>query len=767
MLHSSGLPKYLWGEAVKHAVYLKNRTPTIALDNVTPFEVYFDKKPNLEGLHEFGVKVWVHDVKGSKLDGRSVIGNWVGFDETSSGHRIYWPEKHSVSVERSVKFDNDAEILVPNSVPLEGKVTSIFQSESEPSTIPDFPQTPVTSPTNPLDDNPTVDHLGNDFEHPPADHGRPKRVRQESAALRRLRDGQGFTSNRPSERHQLPRGIQEGDDAARMAQSDDWEVVDLDVDSGMAAAMAEADALEPTYEEARGRSDWPQWKAAIDVELENLRAAGTWDVVERPASSNVVDSKWVFKLKKNADGTIDKYKARLVARGFTQIYGVDYYETFAPVAKLASIRTLLAIAARNDWPIDMFDFHSAFLNGELDDDEDIYMEQPPDHPVDDPDRFVVKLHKSIYGLKQAGKKWYDSLSRSLADIGFQKSEADPAVFYAHAGGDVVILAIHVDDCTITSSSVSLQEVFKARIGTKFKLTDLGAISWLLGFTITRDRAARTISLSQHAYISTILRRFNFEDCKPLAMPMDPNTQLTKEQCPTTVEEIAEMKVVPYREAVGSLNWAAVGTRPDISFVVGVLSQYLENPGRVHWEAVKRVFRYLQGTKDWRLTYGGEARGIMGFTDADGASQEHRRAISGSVILIDGGAVSWSSKKQELVTLSTTEAEYVATTHAAKEIIWFRRLLGEIFRPLEYPITLYSDNQSSIALAHTQGQFHARTKHIDIRYHFIRYTIDNGQIQLMYCPTEDMTADILTKALPSGKAKHFARALGLIRFAGEC
>jgi len=266
--------------------------------------------------------------------------------------------------------------------------------------------------------------------------------------------------------------------------------------------------------------------------LENLQAVGTWDVVERQASSNVVDSKWVFKVKKIADGTIDKYKACLVARGFTQIYGVNYYETFAPVTKLASIHTLLAITACNDWPIDMFDFHLVFLNGELDDDEDIYVEQPSNHPVDDPNHFVVKLHKSIYGLKQAGKKWYDSLSRSLADIGFQKSEADPAIFYAHAGGDVIILTIHVDDCTITSSSISLQEVFKARIGTKFKLTDLGAISWLLGFAITRDRATCTISLSKHAYISTILRHFNFEDCKPLAMPMDLNTQLMKEQCPT-------------------------------------------------------------------------------------------------------------------------------------------------------------------------------------------------------------------------------------------
>jgi hypothetical protein len=404
-----------------------------------------------------------------------------------------------------------------------------------------------------------------------------------------------------------------------MAQSDDWEGVDLGPASGMVAAMAEANALEPTYKEARNRSDWPQWEAAIEVELENLQAAGTWEVVKRPASTNVVDSKWVFRIKKNADSGIDKYKAHLVAHGFTQVYGVYYYETFAPVPKLASIRSILAIAACNDWPIDMFDFHSEFLNGELDADEDIYMEQPPHHAIANPTQYIVKLHKTIYSLKQARKKWYDLLSRSLADIGFRKSEADPAVFHAHVGNNIIILAIHVDDCTITSSSELLQNNFKARIGEKFKLTNLGPISWLLGFAITRDHAARTITLSQCAYIETILRQFNFDDCKPLAMPMDPNTQLSKDQSPTSVEEIVEMSAVPYRESVGSLNWAAIGTRPDIVFVVGTLSQYLENPGRVHWEAVKWVFRYLQGTKDWKLTYGGATRGIVGFTDADSAS----------------------------------------------------------------------------------------------------------------------------------------------------
>ena len=220
-----------------------------------------------------------------------------------------------------------------------------------------------------------------------------------------------------------------------------------------------------------------------------------------------------------------------------------------------------------------------------------------------------------------------------------------------------------------------------------------------------------------------------------------------------------MRRVPYREAIGSLMYCAVATRPDIAFPFGLLSQFLENPGRIHWEAVKRIFRYLAGTKNWKLVYGINSSGLEGYTDADGASQEHRHAISGYAFLIDGGAVSWSSKKQEIVTLSTAEAEYVAATHAAKEAIWLRRLIGEVFHSLPNRTTLYSDSQSAIALTR-DGSYHARTKHIDIRYHFIHFVVQDGTIKLVYCPTDDMTADTLTKALPSAKAKHFAASLGL-------
>ena len=215
-----------------------------------------------------------------------------------------------------------------------------------------------------------------------------------------------------------------------------------------------------------------------------------------------------------------------------------------------------------------------------------------------------------------------------------------------------------------------------------------------------------------------------------------------------------MKRVPYREAIGSLNYCAVATRPDISFSVSLLAQFMEDPGRVHWEAVKQVFRYLLGTKNWKLVYGTTETGLEGYTDADGSSQEHRHAISRYAFLVNGGTISWSSRKQELVTLSTAESEYVAATNPAKEALWLRRIINEIFQPLDKPITLYSDSQSAIALT-KDGSYHARTKHIDIRYHFIRFAVQNGSIKLIYCPTDEMTADILTKALPNIKVKHFA------------
>ena len=275
----------------------------------------------------------------------------------------------------------------------------------------------------------------------------------------------------------------------------------------------------------------------------------------------------------------------------------------------------------------------------------------------------------------------------------------------------------------------------------------------------RIREERRILLSQRSYIDSILRRYGFDDAKPVSTPMDVNVRLTSAQSPSTTEEFAKMRNIPYHEAVGSLMYASLGTRPDITFAVQTISRFSLKPGAAHWEAVRRIFRYLKGTRDLWLSYGKKVRELEGYADADGSMAEDRKAISGYAFLVNGGAVSWSAKRQEIISLSTTESEYVAAVHAAKEALWLRSLISSLFG-IEIPTTtLFSDNQSAIALT-KEHQYHARTKHIDVRFHFLRWIIEEGRLRLIYCPTDDMVADVFTKALPSAKVKHFATELGL-------
>jgi Reverse transcriptase (RNA-dependent DNA polymerase) len=301
------------------------------------------------------------------------------------------------------------------------------------------------------------------------------------------------------------------------------------------------------------------------------------------------------------------------------------------------------------------------------------MQEPPGY--EEGEGQVKRLWKSLYGLKQARCKWYDALTHVLADLGLHVSQADPGVFRTQIGEHVLILAVHVDDCMITGSSPELIAEYKRKLNARYALTDLGPIHWLLGIKIVRDRSARTISLSQSSYIDSILACFNLANAKAQSTPMVLNATYSKEDSPVDASHAARMKKTLYREAISSLMYASIATCPDITFAISTLSQFLDNLGEAHWDAVKHVFHYLAGTKDLQLTYGGERHDLIRYTDADGASQPHRHAISGYAFLIDGGAISWSSRKQEIVTLSTAEAEYVAATHIAKEAIWLRHLIG--------------------------------------------------------------------------------------------
>ena len=343
-------------------------------------------------------------------------------------------------------------------------------------------------------------------------------------------------------------------------------VFSVGFDGIISAAILDTETDPKSLAEVQSRPDWPRWKEAMDCKMSTLEKAGTWVTVPRLSDKNIVSSKWVFRVKRKADGSVDKYKARLVARGFTQVYGIDYFVTFSPIAKLASFRLLLAIAVCHDWDIESFDFNGAYLNGQLDANEEIYMYSPPGYDSDG--STVKRLRKSLYGLKQAGRKWYDTLSRALANLGFSVSQADLGVFFACIGKDILILAVHVDDCIFTGSSSKLVVQYKTKINACYALTDLGPVHWMLGIKITRDRAARTISLSQASYIDSILTRFAMANAKPYGSPMIPGLVYSTDHSPTSPDEAARMKKTPYCEAIGSLMYAAVTLPLNVSLDVG-------------------------------------------------------------------------------------------------------------------------------------------------------------------------------------------------------
>jgi Reverse transcriptase (RNA-dependent DNA polymerase) len=304
------------------------------------------------------------------------------------------------------------------------------------------------------------------------------------------------------------------------------------------------------------------------------------------------------------------------------------------------------------------------------------------------------------------------------------------------------------------------ERFKKNLKGFYDISDLGELHWVLGIEIKRDRAARTISMSQRAYIESILEEFRLSDASPLSVPAEPGAILGKHQCPETMREKEDMMDVPYARGVGKVMYYYVATGPQIGFIVRVLAQFMLNPGRPHWEALKRVIRYLKGMKDVWLTLGRTGDDLEGYTDADFASQQDRHSISGYVFRYRGSAISWSSKCQTLIALSTTEAEYIAATHAVKEAIWLKHFLGEIISPFILPVPLFCDNNGAIALGKDDNVFHPCTKHIDICSRFIRQCVENREVTMVYVNTNDNPADILTKPLPRAKFNPFCSSMGV-------
>ena len=439
----------------------------------------------------------------------------------------------------------------------------------------------------------------------------------------------------------------------------------------------------------------------------------------------------------------------------------------APVAKFNSIRVLLSIGALLDLEIHQMDVKSAFLNGKLD--EELYMEVPEGLDIDGNDDKICRLFRSFYGLKQASRMWYQRMDEFLVNKeGFQRLDADFGIYRRRTNTSLVIIALYVDDIIILADSIETMTIVKKTLSEEFEMTDCGELHYFLGIQVQRDRPSRTITLSQEHYVKQILRRFGMYDAKPVATPLDASTKLTAQ----AADDKATDSTL-FRQIIGSLMYLMIGIRPDLAAAVSITSQFAANPTEKHLSAAKRILRYLKGTSGHALHLGLQTPGdqepspphlhLYGYSDANcGNDIDSRKSTSGYIFFISGGPISWSSKKQSTIALSSTEAEYMALTHASKEAIWLRRFLRELdfeFQEQE-PTLIFEDNQSAIALAKNPVH-HARSKHIDIQYHFIRDKVETGEIELRYTPTTEMIADAMTKPLARPQFEQLVRKMWVL------
>jgi hypothetical protein len=426
---------------------------------------------------------------------------------------------------------------------------------------------------------------------------------------------------------------------------------------------------------------------------------------------------------------------------------------------MSSIRVVLSLAAKMNLEIEQLDMKTAFLHGDLE--EEIYMEQPEGFSAKGKEHLVCRLKKSLYGLKQAPRLWYKKFNSFMIDHGYDRTTLDHCVFVKKfSDEEFIILLLYVDDMLIVGRDTSKIDKLKKELSKSFSMKDLGSAKQILGMKISRDRKNGKLWLSQESYIEKALDRFNMSKAKPVSSTLAGHLKLSSKQSPTNEKEKEEMKKVPYASAVGSLMYAMVCMRPDIAHVVGVVSWFLSNPGKEHCAAVKWILRYLRGTSRVCLCFGNGKQVLDGFTDVDMAGDiDSRKSTSGYLITYSGGAESWQSRLHKCVALSTTKAEYIAIIEAAKELLWMKKFLQELgLQQGRY--VLYCDSQSAIHLS-KNSTFHSRSKHIDVRYHWIRDALDEKLIHIEKIHTDDNGSDMMTKSLPMQKLEICRITAGLV------
>ncbi|KAJ9548797.1 hypothetical protein OSB04_021340 [Centaurea solstitialis] len=718
MCHST-LPISFWGHALETAAHILNRVPTKSVEK-TPYELWKGKKPNISFLKIWGCEVYVKRPTSEKLKPKSDKCFFVGYPKTTVGYYFYNPEENKVFVARNGKFLEEKFLSLENT-----RKDVDLQIVDEEST------TPVVEPEIQHNNVEPQSELVEEVQT--QDLRRSSRVRQEPDRYLRFLVSQ---------------------------------------DSG--------DLNEPTsYGEAVSDSESEQWQEAMKAEMQSMYDNQVWELTDLPQHCKAVGRKWVFKKKTDMDGNVHTFKARLVAKGFTQTHGIDYDETFSPVAMLKSIRILMAISAYFNYEIWQMDVKTAFLNGKLT--EDVYMEQPEGFEDPKNPNKVCKLLKSIYGLKQASRSWNLHFDERIKEFGFAKSEFEPCVYTKFSGSIVTFLVLYVDDILLIGNDVPTLQSVKEWLSKCFQMKDLGEAAYILGIKIYRNRSKRLIGLSQSTYIDKVLKRFRMDESKKGFIPMQHGIVLSKTQCPVSSEDQDKMKSVPYASAIGSIMYAMLCTRPDVAYSVSVTSRYQQNPGEPHWVAVKNILKYLRRTKEMFLVFGGseDEISVTGYSDASfQTDRDDFRSQSGYVFTLNGGAISWKSSKQDTIADSTTEAEYIAACDAAKEAVWLRNFLSDlrVVASISRPIDIFCDNSGAVAQAKPclkgggpgerhwaqakEPREHHKSRHVLRKYHLIREIIGRGDVRICKIPTEDNVADPLTKPLARVKHEAHANSIGM-------
>jgi transposase InsO family protein len=704
MLIEKGMPVTFWAEAVNTAVYIQNRCYTTSVAEKTPFEAFTGRKPGVKHLKVFGCLCYTHIPASlrQKWDSKAGKGVFVGYGSCEKGYRIYDLKTEKIVLSRSVIFSEDKawnwKGKLMNQIHLsfnheggiiEGENLEEHTSEIQPDNVEHCNQNPV--------------------------------VEESAKKIDSVNSQQSSPSSTPVKLKTLE------DIYARCHMC----------------------IIEPeNYQEAAGDKAWQE---AMKEELEVIEKNNTWELVERPSDKPVIGVKWVYKTKLHLDGSVQKHKARLVAKGYAQKSGIDYNETFAPVARLDTIRTLIALAAQKGWKLFQLDVKSAFLNGVLE--EEVYVEQPEGFEVKNAGHKVYKLKKALYGLKQAPRAWYSEIDTYLSMCNFKRSGSE-ATLYTRSDmeGNLIIVSIYVDDIVYTGSSERLLNEFKREMMQRYEMSDLGLLHHFLGMGILQTN--RGVFIHQGKYAKSLLSKFGLDDCKPVSIPLATGEKLKKKDG----SELADESL--YRRIVGSLLYLTA-TRPDLMYAASLLSRFMTGPTKIHMGAAKRVLRYVQGTLSYGIEYVREQSAtLIGFCDADWAgSEDDSRSTSGYAFSFGSGAFSWSSVKQNTVALSTAEAEYVSASEATAQAIWLRFVLDDFGEMQAEATPLFCDNMSAISMA-KNPVFHQRTRHINRKYHFIREALQEGVIDVKFCRSEEQLADIFTKALPKDRFKKLRLDLGV-------